>query len=436
MQTLCGTGQILDGDGNCIATPTGDITAVIAGTGLIGGATSGAATLNVDTGITANKIVQLDGSARLPAVDGSLLTNIAADDVWTISGGDIFRATGNVGIGTSSPDSQLHILAPVPRVNLELSAAGTTIMDFKDQFSANQGRIIYNSISDQFAIVNFNPSPIPDAVIVLNTEGNVGIGKSFPLTKLDVGGGLKVDGTLFNVVAATNRVGINTVTPGAGLDVASGGLKVDGTTFNVDQVNNRVGIGTATPAQALDVVGNASIDGSTLFVDATNNRVGIGTASPTEALEVAGKILGTPIVGTWFPDSSTPDNTFAPRVIFDIGSANTDYYSFTAGDNRIKILKPGTYYVVANVESESMVSGDVYRWSLTSFSNIFDIILCEVNGVSSGATEHNSCSKIISWAQFNVDQNDGIGLRDSDSTSSIHGDSGGTRTFIQIYRLN
>ena len=55
----------------------GDITAVVAGTGLTGGATSGSATLNVDVGTTANKIVQLDGSGRLPAVDGSQLTGVS-----------------------------------------------------------------------------------------------------------------------------------------------------------------------------------------------------------------------------------------------------------------------------------------------------------------------------------------------------------------------
>ena len=54
-----------------------EILHVVAGTGLTGGATSGDATLNVDVGTGANKIVQLDGSGRLPAVDGSQLTGVS-----------------------------------------------------------------------------------------------------------------------------------------------------------------------------------------------------------------------------------------------------------------------------------------------------------------------------------------------------------------------
>ena len=57
-------------------TNVGDITGVTAGTGLTGGGASGSVTLNVDVGTTANKIVQLDGSGALPAVDGSNLTGI------------------------------------------------------------------------------------------------------------------------------------------------------------------------------------------------------------------------------------------------------------------------------------------------------------------------------------------------------------------------
>ena len=44
------------------------------GGGVINDATDG---LSVDTGTTANKLVRLDGNAKLPAVDGSNLTGIA-----------------------------------------------------------------------------------------------------------------------------------------------------------------------------------------------------------------------------------------------------------------------------------------------------------------------------------------------------------------------
>ena len=79
------SGQVLSWNGSSFvaaSTGAGDITAVIAGTGLTGGATSGSATLNVDVGTGANKIVQLDGTGKLPSVDGSNLTGISASTTF------------------------------------------------------------------------------------------------------------------------------------------------------------------------------------------------------------------------------------------------------------------------------------------------------------------------------------------------------------------
>ena len=86
------------------ATGDGDITGVTAGTGLTGGGTSGTPTLNVDVGTSANKIVQLDGSSRLPAVDGSQLTNIPGISGWSSSSGNLLPASATAGIylGVSS----------------------------------------------------------------------------------------------------------------------------------------------------------------------------------------------------------------------------------------------------------------------------------------------------------------------------------------------
>ncbi len=70
-----------DGSGNLTWVPaggSGTVTSVGAGTGLIGGPITTSGTLSVDVGTTANKIVQLDGTGKLPAVDGSQLTNLPA----------------------------------------------------------------------------------------------------------------------------------------------------------------------------------------------------------------------------------------------------------------------------------------------------------------------------------------------------------------------
>ncbi len=54
----------------------GTVTSITAGTGLTGGTITTSGTIGVDVGTTANKIIQLDGSGRLPAVDASQLTNL------------------------------------------------------------------------------------------------------------------------------------------------------------------------------------------------------------------------------------------------------------------------------------------------------------------------------------------------------------------------
>ena len=59
----------------------GSVTSVGSGTGLTGGPITGSGTLNVDVGTSASKIVQLDGNAKLPAVDGSALTNLNASNL-------------------------------------------------------------------------------------------------------------------------------------------------------------------------------------------------------------------------------------------------------------------------------------------------------------------------------------------------------------------
>lgn len=75
---LAGKPTTLSGYG---ITDAGSVTSVAAGTGLTGGPITSSGTLAVDVGTTANKIVQLDAAAKIPAVDASQVTNLNASSL-------------------------------------------------------------------------------------------------------------------------------------------------------------------------------------------------------------------------------------------------------------------------------------------------------------------------------------------------------------------
>lgn len=89
------------------ATGTGGtITGVTAGTGLTGGGSTGSVTLHVNVGTGASQIVQLDTSSKLPAVDGSALTNLSASSlssVVPISKGGTGQSSATAGFNALSP---------------------------------------------------------------------------------------------------------------------------------------------------------------------------------------------------------------------------------------------------------------------------------------------------------------------------------------------
>jgi len=280
------TGISASGAISCGAdTGDGDISGVTAGSGLTGGGTSGSVTLNVNTGTTANKVVQLDGSGRLPSVDGSQLTGISAagDDDWNISGNTVFRLDGNVGIGTTNPGtakfavqgkSALGGIDGSPDALLEIVKSGATDILYLSSAANNDG----------------------DLFIVKN-NGNVGIGTVTPTQKLHVVGDVNITGNLY---------------AGTGSAV-----------LFVDDTNNRVGIGTTNPSEQLVVEGSAptlllqnpalnnansgkiqfsegGIIGTTLRYDGNLNKFFIDTTSVTGAVTID-RFTGNVGIGTTNP---------------------------------------------------------------------------------------------------------------------------------------
>lgn len=167
------------------------------------GTTSPSQTLSVNGKIYTNDSIIF--------ADGSVQTSAAGAGLWSSSGSNIYRNTGNVGIGTASPGSILHIQGDTTdRGTLTIGNSDTDIQSGDTlgfiKFRSDEGSTnapptddvvaqIYTVASKQhtggdwgtdIVFSNVNNSNVLTLRMVINDEGNVGIGDATPVTPLEI----------------------------------------------------------------------------------------------------------------------------------------------------------------------------------------------------------------------------------------------------------
>ncbi|MBN2706769.1 MAG: tail fiber domain-containing protein [Deltaproteobacteria bacterium] len=123
----------------------------------------------------------------------------AARKVFLITGGApadslFIGASGNVGLGTSTPDTELHIKdSDTPTVRLEQDSSGGWTAQTWD-IAANESSFFIRDITNG-SIRPFTIQPAtPAGTLCLKADGKVGIGTSSPAHILDVAGDVRATG--------------------------------------------------------------------------------------------------------------------------------------------------------------------------------------------------------------------------------------------------
>jgi hypothetical protein len=237
------------------------------------------------TGLT---VYQTDGTAGYYYYNGStwtLIGNASGATQWTTTGSNIYYNTGNIGIGTTTPQSLTHLYTSA---NKEIPALGSVGGHQIIQTGAVLATCIGVNGNGNYWI---QPQRINDggsqaySILLCPSGGNVGIGTTEPTAKLQINDGNVANGTntqfaIYGGRTNTPNAEYANIFFGERSDGGGAGSKISAYTGNS---NYQTDLAFST---SKDIGGSSGLT-EAMRIGASGN-VGIGTTTPAAKLHIAG----------------------------------------------------------------------------------------------------------------------------------------------------
>ena len=165
-----------------------------------------------------------DNSQVLFAGNGIAINNgIVSNDAWQVNNGNVFRSSGNVGIGTGNPQQRLQVAGAI-QFSSALMPQGKAGLDGQILVSSGAGAVpVWKNPKDAIAGTSWSTTGNADINVGVNFLGTT---DSNPLI-------IKTAGTERIRIDASGNVGIGETTPGAALEVGGGDIYVNGSANGV-----------------------------------------------------------------------------------------------------------------------------------------------------------------------------------------------------------
>jgi hypothetical protein len=298
----------------------------------------------------------------------------------------IIKGDGNVGIGTTSPTSLLTLesssSSPYPRIDIKstsfypgseirfLNSSGSEVSTIESynnpgvqylKLSHYSGGSVKSTLElqDNAVVLQANPGSSMSSLnlglanasistagsnrLYVNSLGNVGIGTTNPLTKLQVG-----DGTADDAVRSYFNDGNYTEMRGYGLQFSRAASYIRPTADNTKTLylGSNVAQWNALSIDASTTTFNTN--GSENMRITSSGNVGIGTTSPVNKLSVIGDIGYTGVIGQGSIYGNPANGSYATMQLYNgstgyttLNNQSFGYYFNTGGGNKLTILNGG-----------------------------------------------------------------------------------------------